>query len=154
MTRVTLVDGPLAGYHPDIESVAEGVPLRFHGEPLGYRQFVYHLTGRDATSGEPIYEWQGDDTSTPIPLDTVAYELPPHVSILTTVAVVERDGLYWLEVDNHGKPGRMIGVSEGPYNDARDAEGAARRYARAANTGGLNDPAAGPARERRGFGDA
>ncbi|MCP2637665.1 hypothetical protein K0817_013990 [Microbacterium sp. HD4P20] len=55
--------------------------------------------------GEPIYEWQGDDTSTPIPLDTVACDLTPHVSILTTVGVVERDGSYWLAVDHHGKPG-------------------------------------------------
>jgi hypothetical protein len=78
----------------------------------------------------------------------------PHVSILTTVGVVGRDGSYWLEVDDHGKPARMIGISEGPYDDQGDAESAANRYALAANTGGLNDPAPGAVREGRGFGDA
>lgn len=72
----------------------------------------------------------------------------------TTVTIQQQGGQWWLVVDNHDGPARMVGVSKGPYDSSEEAEAAATKYERAANTGGITDAPRRPVRERKTLGDA
>lgn len=46
----------------------------------GQRPHVYDHTGRDAATGEPIYQYQGDDVSLPLRLEHMGIDVPSHPS--------------------------------------------------------------------------
>lgn len=82
LTRVAIVDGPLAGYHLEVPVVHGAVPLRFNSlQRTGFMQHVYHLSGRDVWSSEPLFEYVGDDESSIGALPDPGIDVPAHAFV-------------------------------------------------------------------------